>query len=124
MEIHIGRKIHARAKELRIGPTELGKIVNTSSQNMNNIYKRASVDSGVLFKLSLALKYNFFECYNLSELPSQRDKEYAKGLGELKKEIETLKKGMKTSEEKNEALKEKNAMLTKINDLLEKGKRK
>lgn len=34
MALHIGSKIKERAKELRIGSTELGRMINTSKQNV------------------------------------------------------------------------------------------
>jgi hypothetical protein len=64
MRIHIGDKIKARAKELRIGPTELAKQINTSKQNVYGIYKRESIDTELLMKLSKALELDFFLYYN------------------------------------------------------------
>ena len=116
MEIHIGKKIQARARELRIGPSELGKEVNTSRQNMISVYKRESVDALMLWKISKALKYNFFIHYPLSEFETEQQNELARDLKEVKKENNALRKEI-------QGLEEKNAMLKKINVLLE-GKRK
>lgn len=66
MGIHIGEKIRQRAKELRIGPTELGKMIHTSKQNVAGIYKRKSIDAELLQKLSTALDCNFFDYYTSS----------------------------------------------------------
>ncbi len=63
MSVHIGEKIKARAKQLRIGPTELASLVNTSKQNIYGIYKRKTVDTELLKKLSLVLKCDFFDYY-------------------------------------------------------------
>jgi len=62
--MHIGEKIKNRAKDLRLGPTELAKIINTSKQNIYGIYKRNSVDSDLLFDLSKALDTDFFSIYS------------------------------------------------------------
>jgi transcriptional regulator with XRE-family HTH domain len=62
MHIHIGEKIKARATELRIGPTELAKMINTSKQNVYGIYKRESIDTELLQNISRALRLDFF-CY-------------------------------------------------------------
>lgn len=62
--MHIGDKIKNRAKDLRLGPTELAKIINTSKQNIYGIYKRNSVDSDLLFDLSKALDTDFFAIYS------------------------------------------------------------
>ena len=64
MEIHIGEKIHQRAKELRIGPTELSQMVNTSRSNIYWLYKRKHIDGEMLMKLSRVLKFNFFSIYH------------------------------------------------------------
>src|SRR5438128_1995342 len=61
--IHIGEKIRQRAKELRIGPTELAKLINTSKQNLYGIFKRKSLDTELLNKISGVLNYNFFRYY-------------------------------------------------------------
>lgn len=63
MSIHIGEKIRKRAKELRVGPTELGKLIHTSRQNVVGIYKRKSIDAELLHKISTALQYDFFQFY-------------------------------------------------------------
>ena len=117
METHIGKKIEARAKELRIGPTELGEKINTSRQNMLSIYKRQSVDALVLWKLSKALNYNLFVHYPLPGIEIEQNASLLKEMGDLKKEIQILKKEVQTLEDKN-------ALLTKINSLLEKGNKK
>ncbi len=58
--MHIGEKVKARAKELRIGPTELARKIRTSKQNVYGIYSRDSIDTALLQKLSKALEFDFF----------------------------------------------------------------
>ncbi|MBN8702475.1 MAG: helix-turn-helix transcriptional regulator [Bacteroidetes bacterium] len=77
MGVHIGEKIRQRAKELRMGPTELGKLVHTSKQNIAGIYKRKSIDAELLRKLSHALNYNFFEYYSPSVVITYANEEQA-----------------------------------------------
>ena len=62
--MRIGERIKNRAKDLRLGPTELAKIINTSKQNVYGIYRRDSVDSRLLFDLSKALDTDFFSLYS------------------------------------------------------------
>jgi hypothetical protein len=64
--MHIGEKIEARAKELRMGPTELARRIRTSKQNVYGIYRRSSIDTELLQKLSKALDYDFFLHYTTS----------------------------------------------------------
>lgn len=116
--IHIGEKIKARAKELKVGPSELGAMVNTTKQNITSIYTRSSIDSELLWQLSKALKQNFFLFYELSNLEDNAKQKLLLQMDEIKKENATLKKEMKS-------LKEKYDLLEKINALLEKsGNRK
>jgi hypothetical protein len=61
--MHIGEKVKARAKELRIGPTELGRMIKTSKQNVYGIFLRESIDTALLQKLSKALEFDFFVYY-------------------------------------------------------------
>lgn len=121
MAVNIGEKIKQRAKELRIGPTELGKLINTSKQNVYGIYKRKSIDTEMLRKLSKALNCDFFQYYyneNLSivteNAPSYGKKNKTTG---SKEEILKIKKEL-------EDLKEKYELLKKVNNLLEKQKGK
>lgn len=61
--MHIGEKVRARAKELRIGPTELGRMIKTSKQNVYGIFERKSMDTELLQKLCKALEFDFFVYY-------------------------------------------------------------
>ena len=61
--MHIGEKVKARAKELRIGPTELGRMIKTSKQNVYGIFERKSMDTELLQKLSKVLEFDFFVYY-------------------------------------------------------------
>jgi hypothetical protein len=121
MAINIGEKIKLRAKQLRIGPTELGKMINTSKQNIYGIYKRKTVDTETLRKLSTALEYDFFEFYRINEESGKNSTSQAKGeKGNQKtvpfKDYQKLKADF-------DNLKEKYDLLKKLNDLLEKKKR-
>lgn len=113
MKLHIGERIKARARELKIGPTEFGKLINTTKQNVTGIYSRASIDSSLLFEISKVLQFNFFKLYDLSQLESENDNKYVKQIVDLKKENARLKSDY-------QACKEQNKLMNKINILLEK----
>ena len=118
MALNIGEKIRLRAKQLRIGPTELGKLINTSKQNVYSLYQRKSVDAETLRKLSAALEYDFFEYYRMPDETIkvlENDQKYEKGNSKLI----SLRDYQKLKLE-YENLKEKYEMLKKINSLLEK----
>ena len=65
MRIHIGELIQKRMKELGMTRSELARRIGTSSQNLGKILKRSSIDSQRLFKLSEALKTDFFQYYSV-----------------------------------------------------------
>jgi hypothetical protein len=90
--MHIGEKVKARAKELRIGPTELARMIKTSKQNVYGIYLRETIDTGLLQKLSKALEFDFFAYYgttgnsaanNPAGIYGKRKKNYATGDDDL-----------------------------------------
>jgi hypothetical protein len=118
MAIHIGEKIRQRAKELRIGPTELGKKIHTSKQNITGIFKRKSIDAELLSKFSKALQYDFFQYYQPDSalFAEEGAGSYGKKTRPPGDEVQKLKK--EVSE-----LREKYNLLKKINALLEKQKK-
>jgi transcriptional regulator with XRE-family HTH domain len=118
MALNIGEKIRLRAKQLRIGPTELGKLINTSKQNIYSLYKRKSVDAETLRKLSAALEYDFFEYYRLNDETSkliEAEQKYER----LHQKVVPLRDYQKLKSDFDN-LKEKYELLKKINSLLEK----
>ena len=50
--LHIGEKIREKTRELRVGPTELSRKINTSIQNIYGIFKRKSIDTELLERIS------------------------------------------------------------------------
>jgi aryl-alcohol dehydrogenase-like predicted oxidoreductase len=107
--MQIGPKIKARAKEMRIGPTMLGRMIKTSKQNVYNIFERDSIDTALLQKICKALEFDFF-CYYSSGSGSLIN-EPAGYYGKNKKRTLTedniaLRKDLKELREKYEILKE------------------
>lgn len=117
MAINIGEKIKQRAKHLRIGPTELGKLINTSKQNIYGIYKRKSLDTDTLYKLSKVLELDFFEYYRNEDLSSSLSDPSAKYEKPNQKTV-SFKEYQKLKNEFDN-LKEKYDLLKKLNQLLE-----
>lgn len=125
MNIHIGEKIKQRAKELRIGPTELAEKISTSKQNIYGIFKRESIDTGLLYQISRALNYDFFALYTNPKLTPTKE-------AVLEKKARAKAKAYAVPEDmpeynliKNQLLdlKEKYELLKKVNTLLEKKKK-
>ncbi|MGQ0827715.1 MAG: helix-turn-helix domain-containing protein [Bacteroidota bacterium] len=116
MKLHIGEKIKERAKELRMGPTELAKLISTSKQNVYGIFKRESIDCSLLQKFCKALNYDFFSHYNNSKLPPHTELSTKKSKAYPFSENDTLNNQLMD-------LKEKYELLKKVNTLLEEKKK-
>ncbi len=105
--MRIGEKIKERAEELRIGPTELGRMIKTSKQNVYSIFERDSIDTLLLQKLSKALEFDFFSYY-ISNHPysvnSPAD-EYERTNKVATEKENALRKELKELREKHELLK-------------------
>ena len=113
MKLHIGERIKSRAKELRIGPTELGLLINTSKQNIYGIFKRRSLDTELLWKFSVALKFDFFACYTGLLDGSVKES------GQLKARMKKCRNDLGKCKEKLTNHKRQVVYLERINRLLE-----
>ncbi len=112
MEFHIGKIIKMVAKEKRIGPTELGNKINTSKQNIYGIFRRQSVDTKLLVKLSMALDHDFFMEY-VRYLGLSSNTPYTKGPGmgsedasQMQLEIDYLKNANQDLRKANDDLRD------------------
>jgi hypothetical protein len=108
MALHIGEKIKAKAAELRLGPTEFSKLIHTSKQNVHQIYKRKSIDTELLKKISEALEFDFFSYYTENSVPAVNEiqkpalRRPLKNLADADREIELLWKELNELREKAE----------------------
>lgn len=92
MQLHLGKKIREHAKLKGIKHTELAQRINTSKQNIQNIYRRESIDVLLLVRICNVLEYNFFEDYLLQlEFDTSN---------EVKKEVNKLKQLLQENEVK------------------------
>ena len=120
MSLHIGKKIKDRAEQLRFGPTELAEKINTSKQNIYSIFKRLSIDTDILSKISVALEYDFFALYSedkkILELTSDNDLLCNERIRKVCRTCTNLEKDMKH-------LNEKCNLLNKLAESMEKEKK-
>ena len=65
-KINIGAEIKKVADTRRIGATELAKELGKTRSNVNDIFKRKTIDTDLLYQLSTILNFNFFELYATS----------------------------------------------------------
>lgn len=99
--VHIGQQIKSRVEQKGMSKAELSRRLNMSSTNVHKIFKRQSIDTGLLEKLGEVLDYNFFQFYTsgagtLSDplipyLSSTQVEQLRKENEELRKEINYLK---------------------------------
>jgi hypothetical protein len=114
--VHIGRKIKKVIYESRVPIGEFASNINKSRTVVYHIFKRETIDTGLLLTISKVLKHNFFTYYTSGKnlLTEPEERYYSKSeIAELHAQIERLRK------EKEAALKEIE-YLKKINKLLEK----
>lgn len=64
MYIFIGEEIKKVVKERNVTVSWLARELGCHRTNIYRIFDSASVDSDVLFRLSIILKFNFFDLYS------------------------------------------------------------
>ncbi len=96
--IHIGSKIKEVFDTKDLTVSEFARRIDTSRENIYGIFKRKSIDTNLLIKISNVLDHNFFQYFITKE--------------ELYPEVESLSKRI-------EAADKEIAYLKKINELLE-----
>ena len=119
MSIHIGQLIKEKVTEKRLSQEALGKMINTTKQNVGNIYKRRSIDTQLLLKLCNVLEFDFFEAFYTEEpLRSMRKKE----LDAIHTEVSNLQNIIKQRDERIRDLEEIMNSNKKVISLLEEEK--
>jgi len=119
MSIHIGQLIKEKVTEKRLSQEALGKMINTTKQNVGNIYKRRSIDTQLLLKLCTVLEFDFFEAFYTEEpLKSMRKKE----VDAFNAEISALQNIIKQRDERIKDLEEIMNSNKKVIALLEEEK--
>lgn len=61
--IHIGIEIKKTFDKTGMTVSELGRRISISRENVYGIFKRQTIDTGLLIKISKALDYDFFQYY-------------------------------------------------------------
>ncbi len=72
-DVHIGKKIQEKLKEARYKKTEFADMINISRTVVYDIFKRKTIDTGLLKKISEVLNHDFFNYYEQN--PSSTAKE-------------------------------------------------
>ena len=100
--VHIGKKIKQQLLLKKISVADFALKINTTRNNVYNIFARQSIDSELLFKISIILNHDFFQYYKpVGEAISGDENDYfsmpdrdwfAKQFKALNKKIDQLQK--------------------------------
>lgn len=63
MKVHIGQLILHRLTEIQMSKTDFAKNINTSRENVYNIFAKDNIDVEQLLVISKVLRYNFYQHY-------------------------------------------------------------
>ncbi len=106
-QVHVGKKIKEVLVQTRLKKTEFADSINISRTVVYDIFKRETIDTALLKKISTVLKHDFFSYYKNHELPAVEDNKGGYGYAtkeELQqftntilKEIEKLRMEMNAS---------------------------
>lgn len=72
-QIHLGKLIETRMEKTGMSVTGLARALNTTRQNVYNIFERSSIDTRLIEKIFYALKYDFFALLSASVQKSHPD---------------------------------------------------
>ncbi len=121
MEIHIGKLILDKLKEKGIRKSEFARRINKSRQNVQDIFKRQSLDTDLLADVSKVLNFDFFQVLskekNIDPSLAMEDPASYKiaktEKAKLKLQIDQLNKQLKLAQKEIQYLKKINTLLDK-----------
>lgn len=97
-EIHIGSEIKNVFDERGLTISEFSRRIKTSRENVYSIFKRKTIDTGLLITISDVLNFDFFSIYvNLISPSKDSEIEHLRKENALLKEVNAL---LKSKEEK------------------------
>ena len=92
MAVFIGKLIKEITERRGISKSELGRRLNMSPTNVHKIFKRETIDTGLLHKISEVLEYDFFQYYTNLHKEAETLREENANLKELIKVLKQKKK--------------------------------
>lgn len=63
-KIDIGQEIKKEMKRQNFGVTKMSKELGTNKKRIYRIFAKNSIDTELLFKVSIVLKHDFFKLYS------------------------------------------------------------
>lgn len=122
-KIHIGKKIKDVWRTSRFKGTEFASAINKDRQVIYDIFKRETIDTGLLQKIGLVLDHDFFSYYSSATMTSAEEKM----VNSMKLEIQRLEEELKVTKKQLTEVEKRCELLEKLNKLTEEkleGKRK
>ncbi len=87
---HIGNLIRKKLKELNISSSEAARRLGVNSTNMHAYYKNPSIQFGIIWKLSIAVNYDFFSDI-IAHYPTDFPVKVDEKVVDMQKELEILR---------------------------------
>ena len=115
-KVHIGKKIKEVWKQSRLKGTEFAASINKDRQVIYDIFKRETIDTGLLQKISKVLGHDFFCYYNITLPLTANEEKAAYG---AKAEIQRLEEELKVCKKQLADAERKCELLEKVNTLME-----
>lgn len=115
---NIGIEIGRVMKERNLSKSEFARLLGYYSSSVTRILESEEINTGLLMRISKALKYNFFRHYAdelKGELPESA---HASEMSATEKEMEKLGKEADELRKENADLKEKISYLKTIHELV------
>ena len=98
MSIHVGKKIREIFDSKGMTISEFARRINMSRENVYDIFKRKTIDTGLLEIISSILEHDFFQYYSKSTIEIYKEKlEKLKEENKLLKEVNKLQKSKMNS---------------------------
>ena len=88
----IGKIIELKLREKGLPISEFARRINTNRNNVYDIFRRDSIDTSLLKKISEVLDFDFFQCFNNSELSVSTEFNQKKDVSALENKILALEK--------------------------------
>ncbi len=89
----IGKIIEEKLREKGLSVSEFARQINTNRNNAYDIFRRDSIDTHLLQKISVVLEYDFFQYFNTSTgIASESIVSYKREAPDLLQKVQELEK--------------------------------
>lgn len=95
---HLGNLVAKVLKKQRISQAEVARRMDISPSTLGSYLRQQSIQFGILWKISIALKYDFLselKAYYPPYMPVEKENEQLEKIQELEKEIEVYQSALK-----------------------------